>query len=231
VAVKCISSARCSEAEMDQIHFEIEIMLTLNHPNIIKCLGIYHVDKNQRDFRLVLEYMEGGTVLSLLQEKGELEENLIISILRDTLYAVNYLHGIHIVHRDIKLDNLLLSYKSSSNGFSGEGMPIVKLCDFGLSSYATRDSLTDPAGTPTYVSPEVLNRKAYGKSVDMWALGIVAYALIAGYFPFDHPNPTTMARKIKKGDYNFNNERWEKISKLTKNFISNLLIVDPMVPF
>jgi serine/threonine protein kinase len=123
--------------------------------------------------------------------------------------------------RDIKPENLLLSDSSEA--------ATLKLGDFGFAAYDKYCSLTEEWGTYHYMAPEILLRQPYGKGVDMWSFGIVLFALLGGYFPFDNENNDihTLKTTIKKGEFYFDEEMWSNITAEAKDLITKLLTVDP----
>jgi len=136
------------------------------------------------------------------------------------LSAIAYLHKVGIAHRDLKPENLLCS---------GEGDDeIVKLADFGLAKmFNGEEELMTSCGTPGYVAPEVLLCESYDKAVDMWGIGIITFILLAGYPPFYAEDDTAMFERIMNCDYDFDDECWDDVSDVAKEFIQKLLVKDP----
>ena len=134
---------------------------------------------------------------------------------------MNYLHKLGIVHRDLKPENLL--YYSPADDSK------IMISDFGLSKMPEEDvdQLVTACGTPGYVAPEVLRRKPYGKAVDCWSIGVIAYILLCGYPPFYHENDAELFQQIMRGDYEFDSPYWDNISDPAKDFIRHLMELDP----
>ena len=154
-----------------------------------------------------------------------MKETSARSICRSLLSAVEYLHSrpIPIAHRDIKLENILLVSKKKD--FSSESL---RLADFGFAKeevYA--NSFITMCGTPAYVAPEILLQKQYGRIVDLWSVGVVAYSLLAGYQPFHAEEESDVEKLIVKGEYDFDNDYWKDVSDEAKEFIRSLLVTDP----
>lgn len=173
VALKVIQYT--NEKERETIIREIEIHSSLKHPNITKLLDSFHDDKN---YYLVLEHCEKGEFYSYyIRNKRKITETEIRSVMTQLLSALNYIHSKGIIHRDVKLGNILLSDKMD-----------VKLTDFGLSIEYDKRSLIKKEtiiGTPNYMSPEIILHQKVTFSNDLWSLGCAIYALFFGEFPFE----------------------------------------------
>ena len=200
---------------------EIDILSKLTpHPNIVAFNGTQRTVKGDG---ILLEYLEGRDLFSLLEEEETLFESQARDILRQVLSAVQSLHSQGVVHRDIKLENVFISTKSS-----------VKVLDFGLSTFVTEDtSLSELSGTPSYLAPEMINKSlhptgsGYGRPVDVWACGVLLYVMISGTFPFWHEKQLSSFQLILEGDIDFSNEGWDEVSEEAKNLIRSLLTLDP----
>ncbi|XP_030623647.1 NUAK family SNF1-like kinase 1 [Chanos chanos] len=190
VAIKFIRKERFSE-ESDQanIQREIEITSSLRHPNII---NIYEVFENRDKIVLVMECATGGELYDYIQERRRLSEPEARHFFRQITSAVHYCHKNGIVHRDLKLENILLDQELN-----------VKLADFGLSNrYQKGRFLQTFCGSPLYASPEIINGIPYqGPEVDCWALGVLLYALVYGSMPFDGGNYSYLREQISQGRY------------------------------
>lgn len=138
--------------------------------------------------------------------------------------AVNYCHGFGVLHRDIKLDNLLIANDQM-------GIDSVKLADFGLAKQldnSLKDRLANTnCGTPAYVAPEVLSLEPYGKACDYWSIGVVTFILMCGEAPFYSNDETELFEKIVACDYNFDDDGWKNISYNGMDFVRKLLVTDP----
>jgi calcium/calmodulin-dependent protein kinase I len=137
------------------------------------------------------------------------------------LEAIKYCHDADIVHRDLKPENLLLTGKDDDAS--------IKLADFGFAKRIEFDSegLVTACGTPGYVAPEILEGKPYGKTVDIWSIGVITYILLCGYPPFHDDNHNALFKKIKKGKFQFDSPYWDNVSDDAKDLISQMLVVDP----
>ncbi|TPX66701.1 hypothetical protein SpCBS45565_g04295 [Spizellomyces sp. 'palustris'] len=214
-AMKVIDKAKCKGYE-DHIVKEITILKQINHKNIIKLHECYETKDR---LYLQMEYVDGGELFDRILNLGYYCEDDARNIVTDTLEAVQYLHAQNVVHRDLKPENLLMS----SNSPTAE----IKLADFGLSTFITQDNmLKTTCGTLTYVAPEILAGKRYGKPVDMWSIGIIAYILLSGYPPFWADDEAATLDLMLKAKFTFPSPDWDEISSTAKDFIRQLLQPD-----
>jgi calcium/calmodulin-dependent protein kinase I len=217
-AVKIVEKTMIQE-DIKLLKREIEIMKQVDHLNILKLIEIYEDDDK---VYIVMELVEGSELFDRIVDKGYYSEKSTVHIVKQILNAVKYLHQQGIAHRDLKPENLLCS---------GEGAnEVVKIADFGLSKIFAGEKgeeLQTSCGTPGYVAPEVLMSEHYDKSVDMWGIGIITYILLAGYPPFYADNDTQLFEKIMNADYDFDDECWDDVSDLAKDFIRHLLVKNP----
>jgi calcium/calmodulin-dependent protein kinase I len=217
VAVKCIDRNGLPEEDEASLRQEVEIMRSLDHPNIVKLLDFYEEDKY---FYVVLEYLPGGELFDRIVKKTYYNEKEARDTVRLICEAIKYCHDKGIAHRDLKPENLLLTSEMDDAS--------IKVADFGFAiKDASRTSLTTQCGTPGYVAPEILRNEPYGKAVDMWSIGVITYILLGGYPPFHDDNQKALFRKIKKGDFEFHEEYWGAVSQEAKDLISGLLNIDP----
>ncbi|KAI6654576.1 Phosphorylase b kinase gamma catalytic chain, skeletal muscle/heart isoform [Oopsacas minuta] len=202
---------------------EIEILSKLiPHQNIVTFNG---VQRTKRGEGILLEHLEGQDLFSMLEEENNLYESIAKDILRQILTAIKSIHSQNIVHRDIKLENIFVSPKCS-----------VKLLDFGLSETISDDiSLTELSGTPSYIAPEMINKalnpsmNGYGRPVDIWACGVLLYAMISGSFPFWHEKQFRRYQLILEGEIDLSDGGWEDVSEKAKSLIRSLLTLDPSI--
>ncbi len=223
-ALKSLSMTRVkSEKQATQLLEEIEIMCQLDHPNIIKLEEVY---ESHDQIYLVEELCHGGELFDRLDEqpnyhyKEEQCANLVIQIVS----AVQYLHSQGIVHRDLKLENFLFSKPDSDSD--------LKMIDFGLSKHLKYgEKERDAVGTPYTVAPEVI-KGAYTEKCDVWGIGVITYLLLSGDPPFGGcgGEPLRQVRNsILTANYRFKPDFiWKNVSEEGKNFIRELLQLDPM---
>ena len=165
----------------------------------------------------MMEHIEGISMLAHLKSKNgrRLAEDEARRLFRQVMRAIEYIHGKNITHRDIKLENLLLTPER-----------IIKLIDFGFSACVPPDrKLKIFCGTPSYMAPEIVQKKEYlGSPADMWACGILLFAMLCGHFPFRSSTDKELYRKIAKGLFNVP----EHVSYSGKRLINRILAVDPL---
>ncbi|XP_007951630.1 NUAK family SNF1-like kinase 2 [Orycteropus afer afer] len=190
VAIKSIRKDRIKD-EQDLMHIrrEIEIMSSLNHPHII---AIHEVFESSSKIVIVMEYASRGDLYDYISERQRLSESDARHFFRQIVSAVSYCHQNGIVHRDLKLENILLD----ANGN-------IKIADFGLSNQYHQDKFLQTfCGSPLYASPEIINGKPYmGPEVDSWSLGVLLYILVHGTMPFDGNDHKTLVKQISNGAY------------------------------
>ncbi|KAH1589025.1 hypothetical protein KXV68_003944 [Aspergillus fumigatus] len=171
------------------IEREVVIMKLIEHPNVI---SLYDVWENRGELYLVLEYVQGGELFHYVQNHGPLPEEEAVRLFRQIIAGLGYCHRFNICHRDLKPENILLdSWRN------------VKLADFGMAALQPAGHwLNTSCGSPHYAAPEIIyGRKYRGDKADIWSCGIILYALLTGYLPFDGGDLPSTLRQVKRGEY------------------------------
>jgi len=219
VAIKIINKPTGNKIAM--LKAEVNILTKCDHPNIVKMYKCYETDKI---LYLVLELLTGGELFDTIIAKGHYSESDARRVTITLLDAIKYLHDQNVAHRDLKPENILLKEKGDAAG--------IKITDFGLSKIFADDAageviMKTACGTPGYVAPEVLGHESYTSQVDQWSIGVIVYILLCGFPPFYGDNDAQMFKRIKAGQYKFLAPYWDPISADAKDFVRNLLVVDP----
>ncbi|CAG9321515.1 unnamed protein product [Blepharisma stoltei] len=215
-AIKSIPKALLTRpSTIEALKSEIFTLKTLDHPNVIKLHKIY---ESNTHVHLVLDYVEGGDLLKRLLEKGPLSEKKASKFAVKLLKLLNYLAQHQIVHRDIKLENILLVSDKKETDF--------KLTDFGLACISNEE-LTDNCGSPGYVAPEILRKIPYGLKVDIFSVGVVLFMMLSARAPFSGKSPKDIIAKNKECLLSFHNKCWLQISKEAINTILALTNSNP----
>ena len=218
-AMKSIKKSENKE-ENDELLNEIEIMIKLEHPNIIKIYDYYY-DKN--NYYIIMEYVSGGELYDYITKEQNFSERKTKIIMSQLLHALNYLHSNNIVHRDIKPENILIEKTKEKCPLENEFGINVKLIDFGTCHLIqNNDYLTLKVGSPYFIAPEVL-RKKYDKKCDIWSAGILMYILLIGYPPFNGSTHKEIFKEIKKGIIDKDTSEWRKISPKAQDLLNKML--------
>jgi len=217
LAVKVIDKKKFWGKKNSQKHLkrEIAILSSIRHPNIIRLQAVF---EHTNELYLFMEYIQSGDLLSYVEQKGCVKEDEAKFLFHQFCVGVKYLHDAGVIHRDLKPENLLLSEE--------DGVKRIKIADFGFANLiGDRSFLQSVVGTPAYVAPEILNKKGYQKSADMWSIGVILYACLSGVFPFDEEEP--VEQQIRAGKFNFPDEYWGNVSDEAIDLCCKLLVVNP----
>lgn len=190
VAIKILEKKKLKDSsDIERIAREIKILKKLSHQNIIQ---LYEVVETSENILLILEYASGGELFDYIVAHGRLSEDQAVRFYHQILDATEYIHRNKVVHRDLKPENLLLDEKNN-----------IKLADFGLSNtYENDQEMDTPCGSPCYAAPEMVAGKSYkGLPVDIWSSGVVLYAMVCGFLPFEDPSTPILYQKIISGKY------------------------------
>lgn len=233
-----------SPADDKKLKQEIELLMSVKHPNIVSLISHYTEPVNTFTLTtfLVLEKMNDGELFQRIVNKLKLREDETKAIFRQILSGLQYLHKNNIIHRDIKPENILLditpmepnSKKQAGPWDDDEYDVRVKIADFGLAKFIGEMKFTNTlCGTPAYVAPEVLSdTRNYTTKVDMWLAGVLLYVCLCGFPPFSEElAPPNMREQIVSGKYAFYSPYWDEIDDTALYLISSLLVVDPLKRF
>ncbi|XP_072559648.1 calcium/calmodulin-dependent protein kinase type II subunit gamma-like isoform X5 [Paramormyrops kingsleyae] len=217
-AAKIINTKKLSARDHQKLEREARICRLLKHPNIVRL----HDSIAEEGFHyLVFDLVTGGELFEDIVAREYYSEADASQCINQILESVNHIHQHDIVHRDLKPENLLLASKMKGAA--------VKLADFGLAIEVQGDQQAwfGFAGTPGYLSPEVLRKDPYGKPVDIWACGVILYILLVGYPPFWDEDQHKLYQQIKAGAYDFPSPEWDTVTPEAKNLINQMLTINP----
>ncbi|XP_075767212.1 calcium/calmodulin-dependent protein kinase type II subunit beta isoform X2 [Pelodiscus sinensis] len=217
-AAKIINTKKLSARDHQKLEREARICRLLKHSNIVRL----HDSISEEGFHyLVFDLVTGGELFEDIVAREYYSEADASHCIHQLLESVTYMHHYAIVHRDLKPENLLLASKCKGAA--------VKLADFGLAIEVQGDQQAwfGFAGTPGYLSPEVLRKEAYGKPVDIWACGVILYILLVGYPPFWDEDQHKLYQQIKAGAYDFPSPEWDTVTPEAKNLINQMLTINP----
>ncbi|XP_050995203.1 MAP/microtubule affinity-regulating kinase 3 isoform X5 [Labeo rohita] len=212
VAIKIIDKTQLNPTSLQKLFREVRIMKILNHPNIVK---LFEVIETEKTLYLVMEYASGGEVFDYLVAHGRMKEKEARAKFRQIVSAVQYCHQKHIVHRDLKAENLLLDADMN-----------IKIADFGFSNEFTIGNKLDTfCGSPPYAAPELFQGKKYdGPEVDVWSLGVILYTLVSGSLPFDGQNLKELRERVLRGKYRIP----FYMSTDCENLLKRFLVLNPV---
>ncbi|XP_075047217.1 maternal embryonic leucine zipper kinase [Mixophyes fleayi] len=212
VAIKIMDKDSLGD-DLPRVKTEIDAMKNLSHQHVCR---LYHVIETPKKIFMVLEYCPGGELFDYIIAKDRLSEDEARVFFRQIVSAVAYIHSQGYAHRDLKPENLLIDEDHN-----------LKLIDFGLCAKPKGGldyHLMTCCGSPAYAAPELIQGKAYiGSEADIWSMGILMYALMCGYLPFDDDNVMVLYKKIMRGKYDI--PKW--LSPGTVLLLSQMLQVDP----
>ncbi|XP_071646777.1 calcium/calmodulin-dependent protein kinase II isoform X22 [Temnothorax longispinosus] len=217
-AAKIINTKKLSNRDFQKLEREARICRKLQHPNIVRL----HDSIQEENFHyLVFDLVTGGELFEDIVAREFYSEADASHCIQQILESVHHCHHNGVVHRDLKPENLLLASKAKGAA--------VKLADFGLAIEVQGDAQAwyGFAGTPGYLSPEVLKKEPYGKPVDIWACGVILYILLVGYPPFWDEDQHRLYGQIKAGSYDYPSPEWDTVTPEAKNLINQMLTVNP----
>ncbi|XP_052457193.1 calcium/calmodulin-dependent protein kinase type II delta 1 chain isoform X5 [Carassius gibelio] len=217
-AAKIINTKKLSARDHQKLEREARICRLLKHANIVR---LHDSISEEGVHYLVFDLVTGGELFEDIVAREYYSEADASHCIQQILEAVLHCHQMGVVHRDLKPENLLLASKLKGAA--------VKLADFGLAIEVQGDQQAwfGFAGTPGYLSPEVLRKEPYGKPVDMWACGVILYILLVGYPPFWDEDQHRLYQQIKAGAYDFPSPEWDTVTPEAKDLINKMLTLNP----
>ena len=212
VAIKILDKLKIVEKEdLERIIREMRMLSELDNEHVIKVYQIYEDDNH---YLIIMEYCEGGELFNYIVEKQRLSENETAFFYYQIIKGVEYIHSKGIAHRDLKPENLLLDKDKK-----------IKIIDFGLSNYFDGiQKLETPCGSPCYASPEMVGGNKYnGFFIDVWATGIILFAMLCGYLPFEDDNNDILFKQILSGKINYPSY----LSEISKDLLNKIIETEP----
>uniref|UniRef100_A0A8C7L4G1 calcium/calmodulin-dependent protein kinase n=1 Tax=Oncorhynchus kisutch TaxID=8019 RepID=A0A8C7L4G1_ONCKI len=217
-AAKIINTKKLSARDHQKLDREARICRLLKHSNIVR---LHDSISEEGHHYLIFDLVTGGELFEDIVAREYYSEADASHCIQQILEAVLHCHQMGVVHRDLKPENLLLASKSKGAA--------VKLADFGLAIEVEGEQQAwfGFAGTPGYLSPEVLRKDPYGKAVDLWACGVILYILLVGYPPFWDEDQHRLYQQIKAGAYDFPSPEWDTVTPEAKDLINKMLTINP----
>ena len=213
VAIKFLDKSKIIEKDdLERIIREMKIYKELSHQNVIK---VYEMLDTNKYYMIIMEFYERGELFNYIVENGRLKEEETAYFFYQLINGIEYIHSKGIAHRDLKPENLLLDKEKK-----------LKIIDFGLSNYFDgKNYLKTPCGSPCYASPEMISKNSYdGFKIDIWAIGIILFACLCGYLPFEDDDNDILFKKIVQCKLEYPNF----LSHLSKDIMNKILVTDPM---
>lgn len=219
VAVKEIQKKHLSPKVSDSLLREISILSTINHPNIIRLFEAIQTDDR---IYLILEYCDGGDLWGYINRHGKVSEAVARDLMRQLATGLKVLQEKHLIHRDLKPQNLLLSSK--------EGTPLLKIGDFGFARSLEDQALADTlCGSPLYMAPEIIQNKKYDAKADLWSVGAILFQLLTGKPPFSGNHPFQLFQNILEStELRFPKGALEELHPDSLNLCRSLLRQNPV---
>lgn len=218
MAIKTICKKELDDKMIAKIKTEVKVVQKLDHPNIVKYLETF---ENEKYLYLVMEHCEGGELFERLKDydNGIMAEKECANIMRQLFLAINHCHSKGVIHRDLKMENIMYKKREISEN------PEIKLIDFGLSKETSKHRLQmkTTCGSPYYVAPEILSQSGYGKECDIWSLGVIMYMLLSGGIPFNGTSVLEIFESIQQNEVRFEAPQWDNVSDEAKDFIRKCL--------
>lgn len=225
VAIKIVKTGAISNAmDIDMIFKEAELLAQLKHTNIVRIINFYALKNMEVVF--IMEYLDGGELLEYVLKQKLLPEMTAQHFFKQLTEGVAYCHREKMIHRDLKLENLLLTKESDPNN-----LPVLKIVDFGIAGICSNFDIDNvDAGTLKYMAPEQLQgkHKAVTQAVDIWAMGIILYAMLFGQLPFNGNGKRQILEGILETRIEYSSKIYCTLSMEVKDLLSQLLHLNPL---
>ncbi|XP_008512417.2 serine/threonine-protein kinase 33 isoform X3 [Equus przewalskii] len=224
-AIKKVNKEKAGSSAVKLLEREVNILKSVKHEHVIHLEQVFETPKKMY---LVMELCEDGELKEILDRKGHFSENETRWIIQSLASAIAYLHNKDIVHRDLKLENIMV--KSSFIDANDEMNLNIKVTDFGLAVKKQgrgEAMLQSTCGTPIYMAPEVINAHDYSQQCDIWSIGVIMYILLCGEPPFLASSEEKLFELIRKGELHFEDPVWDSISDCAKSVLKQLMKIDP----
>uniref|UniRef100_A0A8C5QWQ1 Serine/threonine kinase 33 n=1 Tax=Leptobrachium leishanense TaxID=445787 RepID=A0A8C5QWQ1_9ANUR len=225
-AIKKVNRKKAGSSAVKMLEREVSILKIVKHENIIHLEEVFETPERMY---LVMELCESGELREILRQKQRFTEPETRHIIHCLASAVSYLHKNDIVHRDLKLENILV--KSDESEDPNVMLLNIKVTDFGLAEQrggvGSENMLQATCGTPMYMAPEVINDHYYTQQCDVWSAGVIMYMLLSGEPPFKAKSEEKLFEQIRKGEMNFSADVWQSVSEAARDVLQRLLNVDP----
>ena len=204
--------------EDEDIKREINVLRSLDHPNILKIFEFY---SSKESFSIITEFCDGGDLFQEIVDKGPFREKYCAFVIYQILSAINHCHSLNIIHRDLKPENVLIVDKDKNE------YPRIKICDFGTSKIFEKGmTQRTTIGSPYYSAPEVL-QKNYTEKCDIWSCGVILYILLSARPPFGGENDEEIIENVQKGRIDWSSPPFNKLTKTCLDLLKKLLTIDP----
>lgn len=212
VAIKVLEKEKIIDVhDVERVAREIHILKIVRHPTIVQ---LYEIIETDKELYLIMEYARGGELFEYIVNRKRVREKDACKFLHQILSGVQYLHNLGICHRDLKPENLLM------DDFNN-----IKIVDFGLSNtFKEGDKLQTACGSPCYAAPEMVAGQKYdGQAADMWSCGVIIYAMVCGFLPFEDPKTNKLYQKILNAEYSIP----DFVSPACQDLIRKILCQNP----
>ena len=215
VAIKIMQKNKIIlDEDKKRLEREIQVLKILRHPNLVQ---LYSVVETDEKIYLIMEYIKGIELFDYIVNKKKLSEKEAFIFFQQIISGIEYLHKVKYIHRDIKPENILIKPNTKK----------LTIVDFGLSNKFNnykKDLFQSACGSPSYAAPEMLHEEKYsGPPVDIWSSGVVLYAMLCGYLPFEDDNNDELYNKIIKGKFDIPNH----VSDKAKDLLNKILVTNP----